>query len=74
MILNEVHRFRQLVRVQPTTQMQQNMSQAPSVPVPEHYDRMPQEYPRPQEAHGGGIGDLEGDLAIGADGMQYGGR
>lgn len=72
MILNEVHRFRQQVRVQPGTQQPgANMSQAPQVPVPENYDRMTAEYPRPQETHGANMTGLEGDLAMGTDGLGY---
>lgn len=64
MILNEVYRFRQSVRVQPAQQTNQNMSQAPSVPVPEHYDRTTGEYPRPQEMHNAGLGGLESELGL----------
>jgi serine/threonine protein kinase len=68
MILNEVHRFRQSVRVQPTQQVNTNMAQAPQVPVPENYDRMTAEYPRPEETHGATtMTGLEADLAMGAD-------
>jgi serine/threonine protein kinase len=73
MILDEVNRFRQMVRVQPTNSMNQNMPAAPLVPVPENYDRMAYENPGPQEAEMRGVaGGLEQDLAMGADG--YGGR
>jgi serine/threonine protein kinase len=72
MILNEVHRFRQQVRVQPGgNSIAGNMSQAPQVPVPENYDRGQGEYPRPEEAHVGGAAGLEGDLAMGADRYGY---
>lgn len=72
MILDEVHRFRQLVRVQPQANNNPNAPVAPQVPVPENYDRMAYENPRPQEAHLGAMGGLEGDLAMGTDGIQYG--
>lgn len=72
MILNEVHRFRQQVRVQPGgNSVAGNMGQAPQVPVPDNYDRSQGEYPRPEEAHMGGVAGLEGDLAMGADRMGY---
>lgn len=66
MILAEVHRFRQLVRVQPganASQQQQQPGQA--VPIPNNYDRSGYEDPRPHEAmmQGGWQGnDLERDL------------
>jgi serine/threonine protein kinase len=71
MILDEVHTFRQHVRVQPQAQ-NPNAPIAPQVPVPENYDRTIYENPRPQEAHMGGVGGggLEADLAMGTDGMQ----
>ena len=72
MILDEVQRFRQLVRVQPGTHMQQQMlSQNPAsnVPIPENYDRLAQEYPRPQETQAA-VGGLEGDLHKGLDVMR----
>ena len=72
MILNEVHRFRQQVRVQPGgLPSSANLSQAPQVPVPENYDRSGNEYPRPEETYAGGAGGLESDLAMGADRMGY---
>jgi hypothetical protein len=73
MILDEVARFRQLVRVQPQMANNPNAPQAPQVPVPENYDRnLGYQDPRPQETHLGGMTGLEGDLAMGTDGMQYG--
>lgn len=63
MILDEVSRFRQLVRHPAQHQMQVQM---PQVPIPEHgyhgYDG-----PRPEEAHGGGMDGLEDELAGGLD-------
>jgi mitogen-activated protein kinase 7 len=70
MICDEVNRFRQAVRVQPMSHGQGNMPQAPQVPVPENYDRGLYENPRPQETHGSGLAGLEGDLAMGTDGIQ----
>lgn len=68
MILDEVNRFRQSVRVQPGAQGgagQQQQSQQP-VPIPNNYDRSGYEDPRPHEAmiHGGQWqeNDLERDL------------
>jgi len=63
MILDEVSRFRQMVRVQPGAGAGAN--QAPQVPIPNNYDRAGYEDPRPQEAfnQGGWDGsDLERDL------------
>ncbi|CAI6342394.1 unnamed protein product [Periconia digitata] len=66
MILQEVNRFRQSVRVQPGAQgagQQQQQNQA--VPIPNNYDRNGYEEPRPQEPgmQGGWQGnDLERDL------------
>lgn len=71
MICDEVNRFRQAVRVQPMSQGQGHQPQAPMVPVPENYDRGLYENPRPQETHGSGLGGLEGDLAMGADGTSH---
>lgn len=71
MILNEVHRFRQSVRVTPNQQVNVNMAQAPSVPVPENYDRAGGDYPKPEEMHGAGFAGLEGDLAMGTDARGY---
>ena len=69
MILDEVQRFRQLVRVQPGTHMQATQQTLGNVPIPEHYDRRQQEYPRPQEAQAQ-VGGLEGDLHQGMDVMR----
>lgn len=69
MILDEVQRFRHVVRQQPGTQMQQGMmaqNPASNVPIPENFDRMAQEYPRPQEAQAA-PGGLEGELHQGMD-------
>ncbi|KNG51007.1 SLT2-like MAP kinase protein [Stemphylium lycopersici] len=63
MILDEVSRFRQMVRVQPGAGA--GTGQAPQVPIPNNYDRAGYEEPRPQEAfnQGGWNGsDLERDL------------
>ncbi|EMD86459.1 hypothetical protein COCHEDRAFT_1024088 [Bipolaris maydis C5] len=63
MILDEVSRFRQMVRVQPGAGA--GAAQAPQVPIPNNYDRTGYEEPRPQEAfnQGGWNGsDLERDL------------
>ncbi|KAF2399500.1 mitogen-activated protein kinase [Trichodelitschia bisporula] len=68
MILSEVQAFRQQVRVQPS-QAGGGQMVAPVVPVPEGYDRMAYEEPRPQEVIGG-VGSLEADLAVGADGLR----
>ncbi|XP_014562165.1 hypothetical protein COCVIDRAFT_33027 [Bipolaris victoriae FI3] len=72
MILDEVSRFRQMVRVQPGAGA--GAAQAPQVPIPNNYDRTGYEEPRPQEAfnQGGWNGsDLERDLQ-GLDGrMRY---
>lgn len=66
MILQEVNRFRQLVRVQPGAQGQaQQQPPAQAVPIPNNYDRHSYEDPRPHEAmmQGGWQGnELERDL------------
>ncbi|KAK7517717.1 SLT2-like MAP kinase protein [Phyllosticta citricarpa] len=49
MILQEVQRFRQMVRVQPSAGGQ-SAQQQPSVPIPQHYDPRQYEDPRPHEA------------------------
>ncbi|KAJ8110851.1 hypothetical protein OPT61_g6406 [Boeremia exigua] len=65
MILDEVNRFRHLVRVQPSSGagLAQNAQQ---LPIPDHYDRAGYEDPRPQEAFQqqpqGQWNDLERDL------------
>lgn len=63
MILDEVHRFRQMVRVQPASGAgaQQPGQQ---VPIPNNYDRAGYEDPRPQEAvyQQGQWNELERDL------------
>ena len=69
MILDEVQRFRQLVRVQPGTHMQAAQAALGNVPIPEHYDRGQREYPGPQEAQAQ-VGGLEGELHRGMDVMR----
>jgi serine/threonine protein kinase len=70
MIIDEVNRFRQLVRQQPIHTLGHNMAQqAGNVPIPEGYQGRPEE-PRPQEAQGAPLGGLEGDLSMGMDGMR----
>ncbi|CBY01238.1 hypothetical protein LEMA_P000250.1 [Plenodomus lingam JN3] len=64
MILAEVNRFRQMVRVQPGAGAG-GQGQAPAVPIPNNYDRAGYEDPRPQEAFNQGSwqgNDLERDL------------
>jgi ATP-dependent RNA helicase DDX18/HAS1 len=64
MILDEVNRFRQSVRVQPGAQGA-GQQQQQTVPIPNNYDRSGYEDPRPQEAgmQGGWQGnELERDL------------
>lgn len=64
MILTEVNRFRQMVRVQPGAGAG-GQGQAPAVPIPNNYDRAGYEDPRPQEAFNQGSwqgNDLERDL------------
>ncbi len=66
MILDEVMRFRQLVRMQPThAQHMQNPMAAQvqsSVPIPEHHQQWSQEDPRPQEVYATNAVGLEQDL------------
>lgn len=67
MILQEVNRFRQQVRVQPGgAGANAQGQQQPGVPIPNNYDRSGYEDPRPHEAmmQGGGWqgNDLERDL------------
>lgn len=66
MILAEVNRFRNMVRVQAHQQQGQNM---PQVPIPERYDRA-YEDPRPQEPAAAGMAGLEQDLQGGLDAMR----
>jgi len=66
LILEEVHRFRQHVRVQP----QQGQNGGPVVPIPQHGGQWSAEDPRPQEAYGQGPNDLEQDLQGGLDVMR----
>lgn len=67
LILEEVHRFRQHVRVQPGQQGQTN---GPQVPIPQEQASWRAEDPRPQEAYGQGPSDLEQDLQGGLDAMR----
>ena len=63
MILAEVNRFRNMVRVQPQQgQVANPMQQAGNVPIPEHYDPRAYEDPRPQEAQQYMGHALESDL------------
>ena len=77
MILAEVHRFRQYVRVQqPQAQLGGPMGQAQSnVPIPDNAGQWSQEDPRPQEAsaphHTQNMG-LEQELQGGLDAMHQG--
>ncbi|PQE04802.1 MAP kinase protein [Rutstroemia sp. NJR-2017a BBW] len=66
LILEEVHRFRQHVRVQPGQQGQNG----PAVPIPQGGGQWSAEDPRPQEAYGQGPSDLEQDLQGGLDVMR----
>lgn len=63
MILDEVNRFRQMVRVQPSAGAGQQQP-GQQVPIPNNYDRAGYEDPRPQEAfqQQGQWNDLERDL------------
>ena len=66
MILDEVHRFRQHVRIQPG---QQGGSQGLAVPIPQGGGNYRAEDPRPQETYGHGAEGLEQDLQGGLDAM-----
>ncbi|EHK98511.1 putative Mitogen-activated protein kinase spm1 [Glarea lozoyensis 74030] len=67
MILDEVHRFRQHVRIQPG----QHTNQRIQVPIPQGGNgQWKAEEPRPQENYGHYGGDLEHDLQGGMDAMQ----
>lgn len=68
MILAEVHRFRQHVRIQqPQTHMGGQMSQnQANVPIPANASQWSHEDPRPQEAPAPNMG-LEEDLQRGSD-------
>lgn len=70
MILAEVNRFRQQVRVQPGQQgASQGQQPQQPVPIPDNYDRSGYEVPRPHEANQQWQGnDLERDLQ-GLDGQ-----
>jgi mitogen-activated protein kinase 7 len=73
MILAEVNRFRQSVRVQPGQQGPgQGQQPAQAVPIPNNYDRSGYEDPRPHEANQQWQGnDLERDLqGLDAHGMR----
>ena len=74
MILDEVHRFRQHVRMQPGHGQQgQNPVAAAqgqgSVPIPDHNQQWSSEDPRPQEAYNTNTVGLEQDLQVGMDAM-----
>ena len=76
MILDEVLRFRQQVRMQPSQAQQLQNSAAPpgqsSVPIPDHNKQWSMEDPHPQEAYNNtNANGLEDDLARGLDGMQH---
>jgi mitogen-activated protein kinase 7 len=65
MILDEVNRFRQMVRVQPGAGGAGQQGAGQQVPIPNNYDRAGYEDPRPQEAfnqQAGQWNDLERDL------------
>jgi len=67
LILDEVHRFRQHVRIQPGQQVQ---NPGPAVPIPQQGGgQWRAEDPRPQETYGHGAGGLEQDLQGGLDAM-----
>lgn len=68
MILAEVHRFRQMVRVQPQSGTHSGTMQ-PQVPIPEHYDPQSYDNPRPHEAQAAPMQDmgLEQELQAGMD-------
>ena len=67
MILDEVGRFRQHVRIQPG---QQGLNQGPAVPIPQAGGSWGAEDPRPQEAYGQNSQGLEQDLERGLDAMR----
>jgi mitogen-activated protein kinase 7 len=66
MILEEVARFRQHVRIQPG---QTGQNQGPTVPIPQGGGSWGAEDPRPQEAYGQASQGLEQDLERGLDAM-----
>jgi mitogen-activated protein kinase 7 len=66
MILDEVSRFRQHVRIQPG---QGGANQGPAVPIPQGSGAWRAEDPRPQETYGQGATGLEQDLQGGLDAM-----
>jgi len=66
MILDEVSRFRQHVRIQPG---QVGANQGPAVPIPQGGGAWGAEDPRPQETYGQGATGLEQDLQGGLDAM-----
>ncbi|TVY34085.1 Mitogen-activated protein kinase [Lachnellula occidentalis] len=66
MILDEVSRFRQHVRVQPG---QGGVNQGPAVPIPQGGGTWGAEDPKPQENYGMGATGLEQDLQGGLDAM-----
>ena len=66
MILDEVSRFRQHVRIQPGQTAQ---NQGPTVPIPQAGGSWSAEDPRPQEAYGQAVTGLEQELQGGLDAM-----
>lgn len=71
MILEEVHNFRQIVRVQqPHQQAGAGAQQAQNVPIPDQTNQWTQEDPRPQEAGSAQNMGLEQELQGGLDAMQ----
>lgn len=73
MILDEVRRFRQLVRSQAQQAVQNPAGgvavQGSSVPIPDHNQQWSIEDPRPQEAYNTNTGELESELQKGMDAM-----
>lgn len=71
MILDEVARFRQQVRIQPGQQQhgQGMVQQTGQVPMPQSGGQWAAEDPRPQEAYGQHMGGLEQELQGGLDAM-----
>ena len=71
MILDEVHRFRQTVRVQqPQQQPGAGSGQAQNVPIPDKTNQWSHEDPRPQEPGSIQNMGLEQELQGGLDAMQ----
>jgi mitogen-activated protein kinase 7 len=71
MILDEVARFRQQVRILPGQQQhnQGMVQQTGAVPIPQAGGQWAAEDPRPQEAYAAAAGGLEQDLQVGLDAM-----